>query len=226
MDQDILISAIAGQLNGLSSLISTTVGLALIAAWTGLQGEDKVSVFSLSLKRQHAFYILGASFITANATAIIYFLRLADIIAQVDDAHLAEALATLGTSAWPYNPFAYFGDSGLSLLHSSFGYGMLIVIWWIGFIALSLLTEYPTHKIAERLVMVAFLLVGLASMSAIQIVFFEVMRRVGENAAIFPIDVQANLIARTTLTFVGIGIGGLLFYLAQRFTARRVKMAS
>jgi len=226
MDQDILISAIAGQLDGLSNLISTTVGLALVAAWTGLQGEDRVSVFSLSVNRQHAFYILGASFITANATAIIYFLRLADILAQVDDAHLAEALATLGTSAWPYNPFAYFGDSGLSLLHSSFGYGMLIIIWWIGFIALSLLTEHPTHKIGERIVMVAFLFVGLASMLAIQLVFFEVMRRVGENATLFPIDIQANLIARMALTFVGIGIGGLLFCLAQKFSARRVKIGS
>jgi hypothetical protein len=219
MDQDILVTAITGQLNGLSSLISTTVGLALVAAWTGLQGEERVSLFSLSVERRHAFYILGASFITANITAIIYFLRLADIVAQIDDAHLAEALTTLGTNAWPYNPFAVFGDSAFSALHSSFGYGLLIIIWWIGFTALSLLIEYPTRKIAEWFVMSGFFFVGIASMATIQLVFFEVADRVIDKGT--PIDLQASGV-RATFAFVGIALGGGLFFLAQRFRARRI----
>jgi len=225
MDQDVLVSAIANQLDGLSALISTTVGLALIAAWTGLQGEEKVSVFSLSVKREHAFYILGASFITANTTAIIYFLRLADIIGEIDDAHLLEALTTLGTNAWPYNPFAYFGDSTFSLLHSSFGFGLLIVIWWIGFTALSLLVNYPTRVAAERVLMSVFLLVGLASMVAIQIVYSEVWIRLSETGASFPINLKTNWLVRSAFTFAGIGAGGLLFWLAQRLRPKRTQPA-
>lgn len=224
MEQDVLVLAIANQLDGLSSLISTTVGLALIAAWTGLQGEERVSVFSLTMKREHAFYILGASFITANATAIIYFLRLADIIAQVDDDHILKALTTLGTSAWAYNPFAYFGDSALSLTFSGFGFGLLIVIWWIGFTALSLLVEYPTRKPAELLVMAAFLLVGLGSMLAIQLVFSRVGTRLTgvETLYDFSIDVQAQAILRSIFAFLGIGAGGLLFLLAQISRRKRL----
>ena len=225
MEQDVLVSAIGKQLDGLSSLISTTVGLALIAAWAGLQGEEKVSVFSVTMKRQHAFYILGASFITANATAIIYFLRIADLIAQVSDQNFAKALTILGTHQWPYNPFAYFGDSALSLVYSGFGFGLLIVIWWIGFTALGLLVEYPSRKPAELLVMAAFLAVGLSSMLAINQVFTAVMHRIDASAGGVPIDVRANGLVRAVFTFLGIGAGALLSWVAQisRRNARTAK---
>lgn len=215
MDQELLLAAIGDQLDALSGLISTTIGLALLAAWAGLWGEKKVAVFSMSVDRLPAFYILGASFITVNVTAILYFLRLADILAQIDDAHLGKALTALGTSAWPYNPFAYFGPSTSSVLHSGFGYGLLIVIWWIGYTALSLLAGHRTRRPAELLILYGFLAVGLLSMLVIQHVFSVVAGRIEESG--LPLDIALYGLVRGAFTFAGIGAGGLVFLLARSF---------
>jgi hypothetical protein len=224
MDQELLLAAIGDQLDALSGLISTTIGLALLAAWAGLWGEKKVALFSMSVERLHAFYILGASFITVNVTAIIYFLRLADILVQIDGAHLDDALTVLGMNPWPYNPFAYFGPSTSSVLHSGLGYGLLIVIWWIGYTALSLLVDYRTRRVSERLILYGFLAVGVLSMLVVQYVFWIIAGRV-EDAA-FPLDVAVNRVVRTAFSLAGIGAGGLIFCLARGFRARRAAEAA
>jgi len=225
MNQDLMVAAIGDQLDALSSLISATIGLALLAGWAGLQGSDRVSILSLSVKREHAFYLLGACFIIVNVSGIIYFLRLADMIALIDGGHIGQALTVLGTNAWPYNPFAYFGPSRSSMLHSGFGYGLLIVVWWIGYTALSLLIDDRTRKPSELLVMYGFLAVGLLSMGAIQHVFQVIVRRLGEPGQAFPLDVGANLAVRGAFTIAGIAVGGMIFLLARSYRARRLRLA-
>lgn len=224
MDQDLMVAAIGNQLDALSSLISTTIGLALLAGWAGLQGSAKVSILSLSVKREHAFYLLGACFIVVNVSGIIYFLRLADMLALVDNDHLVQALTVLGTNAWPYNPFAYFGPSTSSMLHSGFGFGLLIVVWWIGYTALSLLIDYRTRKLPELLVMYGFMALGLLSMGTIQYVFWVVLRRFGEAGKAFPIDLGMNGTLRSAFTIAGIAVGGLIFTLARGYRARQLRL--
>jgi hypothetical protein len=223
MHQETVIAAIGAQLDALSSLLSTTIALALLAAWAGIHGASKVTVFSLEVERPHAFYILAASFILVNITAIIYFLRLADLLSVVQDANLAQALTALGTHSWAYNPYAYFGPSPMSLIQSGFGYGVMIVIWWIGYATLSLLTDFLPKRRLDRAIMQGFFAVGLTSMGAIQWVYYVVLGRLRTPQFEQFIDVEANVVVRTVFTFAGIGVGALIFAAAQRTRKRGFK---
>jgi len=103
---------------------------------------------------------------------------------------------------------------------SNFGYGALIVIWWIGYTALSLVQDDKT-TLDFRVVIGAFLAVGLVSMGAIQYGFGFILIRVGELDASFRSSILDQVIPRAVLTFVGIGLGAFIFALAQKIQKKR-----
>jgi hypothetical protein len=220
MDSELIIAALGKQLDSLNSLVGWAVGLALITAWAGLQRQPEISLLSMKVARKDALYLLGAAFLYVNLAAIVYFVRIGDLIALVEQKSLPKALTVVGTNAWAFNPYAYFGDSFASLFLSNFGYGALIVIWWIGYTALSLVQDDKT-ALDFRIVIGAFLAVGLVSMGAIQYGFGFILIRVDELDASFRSSILGQVIPRTVLTFVGIGLGGLIFALAQKIQRAR-----
>lgn len=219
MDQDMLVSAVAAQLDALSALLATAVGLTLVSGWAALRGSARIQAFSLQLGRRQAFYILAAALILVNVTSLIYFLRLADILQLVDRDHASGALTALGTHSWPYSPFAFFGTSPLSRLHGSFGFGAMIVIWWIGFTTLSLLVEFPPRRRPEILILGTFLVVGLLSMFAIHAVFAAA--GLSAAAAGLALDPEANSGLRSIFMYGGVAAGGLICAVAQRLRKPR-----
>ncbi|MEO1323637.1 MAG: hypothetical protein AAFV59_11585 [Pseudomonadota bacterium] len=218
MNQEVLIDAIGSQLDALQSIISAAVVLALLSAWAGISKKPTVSVFSLEVTRSEAYLLLGWTFVFVNVAATLLFLRLADLILNIAPTHIDEALTVLATHSWVFNPYALFGTSSLAVIHSCFGYGALICIWWIGFTCLAVLqgskSEFPKSLIA-----IVFLGVGLASMGAIQLGFFGVLEQLEHADPALRNAAYLTVIPRTVTTFIGIIIGGLIFSVTFRFAA-------
>lgn len=220
MDAELVIAALGKQLDALSSLIGWAVGLALITAWAGLQKQPEISLFSMKVSRSDALLLLGAAFLFVNVAAILYFMRVGDLIFLIKKESLHKALTAIGTHAWAFNPYAYFGNSTASLILSNFGYGALIAIWWIGYTALSLVQDDKT-TLEFRLVIGAFLVVGLVSMGAIQYGFGAILSRLDDLDGNFRSAILDQVAPRGILTFLGIGLGGLIFVAAQKFQKSR-----
>ena len=209
MDQELLIKALSQQLDALNSLIGWAVGLALISAWAGLQHSHHIEIFSMKVTRREAFFLLGAAFLFVNIAAILFFSRIDDLLLLVDPKHFTKALTALGTHAWPFNPYAYFGDFVSSLVLSNFGYGGLIIIWWLGYTALALVHD-DKKALEFRLIIGTFLAVGLVSMGVIQLGFFVILRRLSDvDQYSLRTSIEGQAIPRSILTFAGIGAGGL-----------------
>ena len=220
MESDVLINAIGSHLDALQSTVNTSVGLALVAAWAGFQKEREISVFALKATRGQALHLLGLVFIFTNVTALILFLRLADLLYLVDAVEIDKAITAIATHKWVFNPFAQFTSTPLSIINSCFGYGALIVIWWIGYTCLALLNDNKRSFIFSMIGAV-FLAVGLASMLAISHCFMVLAERLSDASA----EIQAAAVMlfwpKQITSFLGIGLGGLVFALATLFASNR-----
>jgi hypothetical protein len=220
MDSEILLTALGKQLDALNSVISWASGLALITAWAGLQRSPEISIFSMKIERKDALYLLGAAFLYVNIAAIFFFVRIADLLMIIESSSLSKALTIIGTHAWPFNPYAYFGNSLTSVVTSNCGYGALIAIWWLGLTALTLVQD-DKAAIGFWIIVIVFFAVGLISMGAIQLGFEIISVRLHElrdmelrNA------IQSQAVPRTVLTLFGIGVGGAMFIISQLIQIR------
>jgi hypothetical protein len=221
MEQAALVDALGKHLDALATSVNWAVGLAILTVWTGAQRSKEVSLFGLKTKRKDAFYLLGAAFLYVNIASIVLFLRIANILETIDTKNLARALTILGTNAWPFNPYAYYGNSYSSMVVSNFGFGALIVIWWIGYTALAMCRD--DRKSLDYLAVVgAFLFIGLLSMGAIQYGFAIVLDRAGELDPVLRSSILSQAFPRLILTFVGIGLGGLIFRIAISVQTRNL----
>jgi hypothetical protein len=209
MEQAALVDALGKHLDALATSVNWAVGLAILTVWTGAQRSKEVSLFGLKTKRKDAFYLLGAAFLYVNIASIVLFLRIANILETIDTKNLARALTILGTNAWPFNPYAYYGNSYSSMVVSNFGFGALIVIWWIGYTALAMCRD--DRKSLDYLAVVA-----------IQYGFAIVLDRAGELDPVLRSSILSQAFPRLILTFVGIGLGGLIFRIAISVQTRNL----
>jgi hypothetical protein len=200
MTEDVMIAAIGEQMKALSTLLSTTIGIALVALWAGLKPKGKIPVLSLEVTREHAFYLLGVGFMGVNAAGIVYFLRLTDLLVRINPGYFCKAVATLATSGWLANPFSFFGQSPVAVLHGGAGLLLIIAMWWIGLATLSLLAQGRWLG-RHWLVMFGYIALGLASLGAIFAVLCVAARGLGDS--------PATLLARWYV-FWPISAGGII----------------
>jgi hypothetical protein len=216
MKQEDMVESVVKHLDALAELVKWALLLALVFWWAGFEKQANVDVEALGMKvpREHALWVSVFVYIIINTTALALMLRLGDLLTLVDDAHLLPAVGKLALHPWPLNPFAYFGRGFLTRLHSGIGFGALIFIWWVCNSSLYAFADQVRSPVA-LLFQGAFLVVGLASMQAINRVYSIVLRRTADVDAALHKALVSSSPERTFFVFVGIGLGGTFAYVTQ-----------
>ena len=124
---------------------------------------------------------------------------------MIDDQTFPVAVTKLATHKWLANPFSFFGEAPLANIYASSGFGLLIILWWIGNASLYSLSDDPFSLIGT-FVQGVFLAIGLASMLAIQRVMPVVLRRIETLSPSLHAEVVATIPYRSAMTFAGIGV--------------------
>jgi hypothetical protein len=224
MDQTILIDAIGKHLDLLEKLTTWALLVSLAIGWAGLQKKD-ISALGMTFSRKEAFAAASALYLFANMIIVILFLRLGDLLLMIDDKGFAQAVTKLSSHTWIMNPYAYFGSTASARSYSYEGLGILIVLWWVCHASLSTLADGSQTR-RQTILVGGFLLIGLGAMQSANRVFGIVLDR---GSSILPPQVSAAMMStipeRTVATFLGIGIGGLLFFIV-RLLQRRYSIAS
>jgi hypothetical protein len=152
----------------------------------------------------------------------VYFLRVADLITMVTDPdRLKKALTVLFTHKWALSPFSYYGDSGWAMWYSSFGFGLLIIVWWIGATTLALLSNYK--RTGFTVLGVVFLIVGLLSMASIINDYYTIHAKLASlsNYSLTPsIERAGNYKRNVTIAFSI--LGPIIFIIGWVIQPKRV----
>jgi len=210
MDQSILVDAVAKHMDLLEKISIWALFLSLAIGWAGLQKKD-ITALGLTFARKEAFAGVVAVYLFANMIIIVLFLRLGDLFRLIDDKTFSQALTRLATHTWIMNPFGYFGGNGLTRTYSCEGFGLLIVLWWLCHASLSTLIDGKPAKVHLLLIGI-FLALGLSAMLSVQRVGWIVLSRAPH---VLPKDIadsiSSTLAERSLATYLGIGLGALLF---------------
>src|SRR6185437_8282353 len=182
MDQATLIEALGKYMDVLEKVSYSTLFLTLGIGWAGLQGKD-INALGMSFNRRQAFVAATVVYIFVDFLILVLFLRLGDLLTQVDAGQFNLAAAELATHTWCMNPFAFFGDDAWSALFNVAGFGLLIFLWWL--CNASLMTLAGDRYTAARIgLWVLFFALGLSTVRAIiRVVQILLARSVGEVSA-------------------------------------------
>jgi len=219
MDQETLIQSLTKHIDSLEIIFNWAVVLSIAVAWAGIQRQQQIEALTLKFDRRYAFYSISGLYLTANIAVLILLLRLADLLALLDDSHFLKGLSVLATHSWVLNPFSYFGSSVTARFYSCEGIGLLIVVWWLCNTSLSTLLDYKSNKIAI-LLLILFLLVGLVSLGAIQRVYGIVLGRTALMDTTLHNALVETSKERFIAIFLGIIVGSLTFVVGNRLQNR------
>lgn len=210
MDQEILIENIGNHLDSLESFLNAIIIVSVAVAWAGIQRSSEIEILGTKFNRKHAFFALSLLYLIGNMTILILFLRIGDIVSLLDAKHVLKGISKLATHKWILNPFSYFGNSEISQVYSSEGYGLLIATWWLCNTCLSTLMDDKKNKPANILVSL-FLMVGLASMFAINRVYGKILSLLKKPEPDLFIAINQTSAERFIGAFLGIIVGVLIF---------------
>jgi len=221
-----MLEAIGSHLDSVATYVDWIVLAAIAVAWAGVQRERKIEALGVAFDRRHAFYAVATVYLVANIAILILFLRVGDLLVQLDRDNVVAGVTRLAVHEWVLNPFSFFGPSLVARLHAGEGYGLLIATWWLCNTSLSTLMDDKTNK-GARVLLGLFLCTGLASMFGIQRVYAIVLFRLQEASPGLSAAVSATALERMVASFLGIGVGGLIFTAAnvlQRKWLTRVEL--
>jgi hypothetical protein len=212
MDQKELCDSVAKQLDAVAETVYWGLLLAVIFLWAGLTKQDPIKALGMEVGRSYALFVACTFYFIANFFAMIQILRIGDILLRVDKTSLPIALTKLWTHKWAANPFAFFGRSVIATAQGSLGYGLLIVIWWIGNASLYCLVDgSPRSGVTVTLAGGLFAAIGLLSMVAIQRVLKIVSSRLSHASGTVGEEFRSTMPVRNIGAFAGISIGGAIF---------------
>lgn len=210
MNQEAIIEALTSHLNSLEATVSALIIITLATAWAGIQRKDPIEIFSTEVRRKDAAAVLSVIYIISNIMIAFLFWRIGDLILLLEKDTYVEGLSVVATHRWILNPYALFEDSVISQIVASVGFGLLIVVWWMGFTSLYALRDNkngPTRHVFDAV----FLIIGLLSMLCVQRVYLIVLY----DLNMLPIKMRETLshafIYRSVATFCGIVLGSLYF---------------
>jgi hypothetical protein len=120
--------------------------------------------------------LLSSVFLFTNLTSLVYFLRLIDLVATAN----RDTVIALGAHPWSLNPFAFLGQAEATRWRDSIGYPAMIVIWWVGFIALTSIRAGGTkcQFLGVGVVLGIFVVVGLCA----EFSMYDVLAALSERA--------------------------------------------
>ncbi len=223
MNQDIIVQALGKHLDALQTILNSIILLAAATAWAGISRQQEIEALKIKFQRRHAFFAASGLYLIANIIVLILFLRIGDLFALVDNAHLIAGVSTLATHAWILNPFGYFGSSALGRFHSGEGFGLLIVTWWLCNASLYTLVD-KKRSFASQVLIAVFLAVGLLSMLAVERDYMIILTRIQHEATLTQ-QLKSTVLERTVGTFLGIGVGSLAFNVISRLHERWIQDA-
>jgi len=223
MNQDIIVQALGKHLDALQTILNSIILLAVATAWAGINRQQEIEALGMKFRRRHAFFAASGLYLIANMVVLILFLRIGDLFALLDSTHLVTGVSTLATHTWILNPFGYFGPSALARLHSGEGFGLLIVTWWLCNASLYTLGD-KRQPLVARLLLGAFLGIGLLSVIAVQRDYAIILSHVERNSVLAH-QLSSTITERTLGTFLGIAVGGLGFAVISRLHERWIRRA-
>lgn len=185
-------------LKNITGLITTGSTLVIFLFINMILRRLDVSIFGFALPTTSVHFVLGPVLIFVNA-AILYFLLVlwfSDIPASGKVVELIKGFNPLGVLGPLINPFFV----GKYELINAIGYAFCIILWWLGMHSFWMSTQLnaPSPSILAWNVLVGgiYLVIGLASMAAIQSIFVR-----------FGLDLYKT---KWFCAFLGIGIGAII----------------
>ena len=224
MNEDIVISAISSCLSNLESFVTATILLAIAVIWPALRNHHTVEFISIKVDRKYAFSLVATIYLFINTAIAFLFLRLVFLIELFKPGDgLQKALDTIATHSWILNPYSYFGDTLSALLYSSTTYGLLIIVWWFCFASLHALGNNP-KSLSQKTFEITFLLIGLASLLAMQWAGFLMYLKVDDGVDVYH-GINSIFIGKGIMSFVSIGIGVALFWWLDKIKNNHIRKA-
>ncbi|QDT98018.1 hypothetical protein [Gimesia aquarii] len=223
--QDTIINAISTHLDSIQSLLNWVLLIAIPLAWAGIHGSTTIKTSVIEVQRKYAFYFAGACFLLVNIAILVMFLRLADLVEMLDNAHVVKGISEMALHSWALNPFSFYGTDFVSRLQSCAGFGLLIACWWICFTALSTLSD-DKKSIQFNLIVWVLLMLGLAAMGAVQMVFSSILDRVSNVDMNLYEILQSTVSERSLAVFAGVGVGGGIYSIAMSLKKQLTDISS
>ena len=214
LDQERVLGALDEHLESLNDIVKWVLLLALVFWWAGIQRQDSIQALDITVTRKQALFVAIAAFLLANILVLNRIIRIGELLLVVAPATVHRAITKLALNSSIHNPFAFFGDSLLTRLHSSSGFGFLILIWWVCNSTVYALADDIYNPLA-LLLQGLFLALGLLSMGAINRVLRLMAKRLHEVGSDLYPSFEAMRSPRTFGSLVGIVGGGLIAFITQ-----------
>ena len=215
LDQKAALESIVKHLDSLSDITKWSIIFAAIFWWSSYQKNGPIDVFGLNVSRNNAFLVGIVVYTFVNLACFFKLMRIGDLLMLISDENLLEGLSRMGTHSWDLNPFAYFGKDLAPRVYGGIGYGGLIVVWCLCNSSILSLGSGAINNYGPLLypLLVAFGVVGLATMSAISRVRRIVLVRTAEVLPDFNSILRSTSLERNIFTVLGIIIGVGISYM-------------
>lgn len=219
MNPEVVLDAVDKHLGAVETYVNWIIIVAIAVGWAGIRRERMIEAVGVKFDRRHAFFAVAVLYLVANVAILILLLRLGDLMVLLSPDNLGSGVTRLATHEWVLNPFSYFGESGISRLHSGEGYGLLIATWWLCNTSLSTLMDDKSSRPAQAL-LALFLTTGVSSMLAIQRVYAIVLSRLQPEVPSLFVAISATAVERMVAALLGIAAGALMFTVANVLQTR------
>ena len=213
-NQEDLIDSITKHLDDLKGIVRWALLLSVLFWWAGYNDQDPIKALGMDIKKDYALFVAVAFYLVVNLSVWDRLYRIGDILESVNDKNFEKATSKLTLHNWIINPFSYFGNGFLSRINNAKGFGLLIIVWWVCNSSLYALSD--NHMtIIGLLLQGTFLLTGLASMRSITRIENLLLERFEKMDTDTYKLLKSRRTERSVLTFIGIGIGGIIAFMTM-----------
>ena len=179
MDEKALLDALSKHLGLLASLQWWMMATAIAAIYMQVMSKNELDLKLIKVTREDAAKLLGWFYVIGLAGFFITLVRLYLLIEIVPKAQLNATLTIMGTAAWLFNPFAYFGDSARSLIVSGASLLALILVWCFGYVALVSLSG--KLKRLDPVLITGFVVFGALSLGLVRLIDLLLQSRIAAD---------------------------------------------
>jgi hypothetical protein len=166
LDQDQIVEALGKHLESIGDVVKWILLLALIFWWAGLHKEESIHALDITISRQQGVLVAVGAFLLANLIVFNRLVNIVNLLENVAADKVEKAFTALAVNQLLFNPFSFFGRSGLARWHCAGGLGILVLIWWLCASALCALVD-NLFSWAALLFQGLFLLLGTMSIVSV-----------------------------------------------------------
>jgi hypothetical protein len=125
----------------LQKIVGAIILTSVVIILADAAADNDVSFLGLKTATSGAYGVAAFALVMANFMLSQLFLRVSDLTKLADPQEAPKVRAIVFNHNWPFNPFSYFGSRPVAVMHTSFGMGVLIFVWFLGLTALALLWD-------------------------------------------------------------------------------------